>query len=266
MTSVEPTSLALVRRTGVVYALLDPRPEKYGRIRYVGKTEKTLNERLRLHIAKAVRGGGRPIFNWIRKLMSLGLVPHAMVLEACPVEQLYEVEWRHIAVFRAIYSDLLNLCDKGPGSSGYGHKHSQEAKEKIREAMMGRKVSPLSREKIRLALLGRTFSPETIKKMRKAQLGGERTLEMRQKLSRANLGKKISSEAIEKSRRANLGRKRSPETRERIRKANLGRRVNQETRTKMSQSQRARRNVERMTRSTDTHAPTDTSSVVNYTA
>lgn len=62
-----------------IYALVDPRTDE---IRYVGKTGKSLNERLKKHLGAAKNGTGTYLLHWLHQLLDEGLIPEAEVLEA----------------------------------------------------------------------------------------------------------------------------------------------------------------------------------------
>jgi hypothetical protein len=108
---------------------------------------------------------------------------------------------------------LRNLTDGGEGSSGI----SEEARERKRQARLGKKTSEATKEKLRQ----RKYSKETIGKMRKAALGRKHTEKTKEKLRRINLGKGAPKEVLDKMKQINLGRKRSEETKEKIRQTTL---------------------------------------------
>lgn len=58
-----------------IYALVDPNTHQ---VRYVGRTRKTINQRLKHHIASAKSGVKSPVYDWIR---SLQVVPVVVVLQ-----------------------------------------------------------------------------------------------------------------------------------------------------------------------------------------
>jgi hypothetical protein len=132
-----------------------------------------------------------------------------------------------------------------------------EHKEKIRQALLGRKLTPELKEKIRQGCIKRHKSPEHKEKLRQAQLGKKhspertakrvetlkrnrllgitkpmvRTPEWNKKIGQAQLGKKHSPERIAKrvetfKRNRLLGitnkQVRSPEHKEKLRQAHLG--------------------------------------------
>ena len=117
---------------------------------------------------------------------------------------------------------------------------SDETREKLRIAGLGRKVSEETREKLRIAKLGKKASDEARENMRIAQLGHKVSDEARENMGIAKLGNKnalgheVSEEAREKIRTAHLGRKHTDEACENMRIAQLGHEVSEKTREKIS--------------------------------
>lgn len=134
---------------------------------------------------------------------------------------------------------LANWTNGGEGPAGY--KHTQEAKEKQRDALFGKKRPNSVREKISKSKIGKKgpkASLETRQKMRLAKLGKKHSKESIEKMSLAKRGWKPSKETIEKNRLAHLGKSPSQETRERLRIANTGKKRSIEIRKKFSLRQK----------------------------
>ena len=130
------------------------------------------------------------------------------VLLICPHEKLTEMEGYYAEVFETYIWDSPGgynsvWCSDRPG---LGIKQSPEAKEKNRQAQLGKKLSPETKGKIsqanlgRQSALGKKVSPETKEKIRQANLGKKPSPESKEKNRQAHLGKKMSPEAIEKTR------------------------------------------------------------------
>jgi hypothetical protein len=119
-------------RGGVVYAFTDPRPERLGQIRYIGKSE-NLSHRMRDYRREAKgKGGDRPVARWLRKLTRLGLKPGLKILGECLFGLLgLEREW--IAKGRAKGWPLLNVCDGGEGGvwSDEGKRQQSERTKRL---------------------------------------------------------------------------------------------------------------------------------------
>lgn len=87
----------------VLYALLDPRD---GRVRYVGKTRRTLAARLTAHLAYVRRyRDTTPRCAWLRELAALGLRPWIVGLREVEAVGADLAERALIAA----YPDLLNV-------------------------------------------------------------------------------------------------------------------------------------------------------------
>lgn len=143
---------------------------------------------------------------------------------------------------------LENLCNLRDGGEG-GYRPTQEVREKMSRARLGKKVSPETREKHRLASLGRRHSEETKAKLRAVNIGktGVRhSEETKEKLRQINLGKKMSPEACAKLSVAKKGKPKPPvseETKEKLRLANIGRRHSDEAKQKVAEANRGRKHT-----------------------
>lgn len=157
-------------RLTVIYALADPRTDE---IRYVGKTSASLTERLRHHLKEAREGVVGHKCNWLRQLMSEGLMPEVGVLEVVRGEGWRDREKYWIGCFRD-RCNLTNLADGGQGSTGYRLNDEQRARQsaalrkpkppgfgaKIAAYRTGRKASEETRRKISDIAKARVITPE----------------------------------------------------------------------------------------------------------
>ena len=109
----------------------------------------------------------------------------------------------------------FNICDGGEGTSGY--VFTEDDKQKMRLAHMGKKHTKEERIKIKNALKEyykthtHHFSQESIEKMRQTKKSQNRVGKLAW-----NYGKKLSDETKNKLREANLGKKASQETRQKM--------------------------------------------------
>lgn len=170
-----------------VYGLLDPRSLE---VRYVGKTHRVPESRLKEHIAYSLSGESH-LARWIRKIDA---VPSIVILEQDP-EDLNEAERFWISNLRKQGIHLVNMTDGGDGMSkgtklslitrerisrakignkfSLGHKnasryrHSPEIIETLRESCTGRRHTEVSKEKIRKSKLGKPSHPQSEESRRK---------------------------------------------------------------------------------------------------
>lgn len=222
--------------TVFIYALSDPRPEKRGAIRYVGKAL-NLKARMKSHFAQ--RSNAQKS-NWIALLRRGRMKPVIEVLET--IEDSDDNDWQEserwwISYLRFIGCDLVNSDSGGRGgkkaspetraklsASKTGKRHTPEAKAKIAAWHFGRRLSDETKAKVAATKIGRTPTAATRLKMSAAQTGRTATAETRLKLSRSLTGKKRSPQAIENMCRAQSAR------------IAAGHVVSAETRAKMSAS------------------------------
>ena len=104
-----------------------------GEVRYVGKTSRTLRERLSQHISDARRGHNDHRSRWIRCSMRLGTLPVIEAIETCDNDG-SDSERRWIALYRSSGARLVNTTDGGEGCLN----PSAEVRQKISKALSGR--------------------------------------------------------------------------------------------------------------------------------
>lgn len=237
-----------------IYGLADPIS---GMIRYVGKStvpERRYEEHIvdRRHSYKS---------HWIHSLLQQNLKPLCVILETLEANdgwQRREKYW--IAYGHEQGWPLTNLTDGGDGVCGRtGWRHTEETKRKIGDANRGRKLPPISeetRQRLSKAGMGRDVSKETRQRISKTLIGHSVSEEARCKISKANTGRVFSEEykrrmseiltgrVFSEEHRCNISeaaKNRPPmskETKQKIREANLGKKHSDETRRKMSEARR----------------------------
>lgn len=109
--------------------------------------------------------------SWVRKLLSLGLIPMTVILEECTVDELNVIEMFWIASIRAAGGKLLNMTDGGEGT--HGLRWSPEAKERIGSQHRGKRLSESHLAALSQAARGITHSAE-VSERRAARLRGRR--------------------------------------------------------------------------------------------
>jgi group I intron endonuclease len=116
-----------------------------------------------------------------------------IVLLYCNIKDLLFYEQRAINMYKPDY----NICLMAGNNLGY--KHSQQAKDKIRIKVLGRKHSDESKKKMKsvqslrpsLGMLGKNHSEETKEKIRSGNLGKTHSEATKEKLRLSHLGKKL---------------------------------------------------------------------------
>lgn len=147
------------------------------------------------------------------------------------------------------YYGRKNLCNLNDG--GYGGKNpSQETREKMRQAFLGRKFSPETIEKKRIASTGKKHTEETKAKL-SAYFKGKKlkphTEEAKEKIRQAHLGRIVSEETRKKlseAQKGKTGRKLTDQEKENLRKVNIGKIVSKETRQKIGDANRGRKHTQ----------------------
>lgn len=165
----------------LIYVLLDPLT---GEIRYVGFTSRTLKARLKQHLAKK-KGKYSHRIAWVKYLVRRGLQPVMQQLQEVPDSEWRAAERYWVSYFRSIGCPLTNATDGGDGTIGY--KHSDESKEKMRIARMGKTASKETREKMSASQKAKAPASEETKAKRSATLMGHKVSEdTRAKIGAAN--------------------------------------------------------------------------------
>lgn len=185
-----------------IYALIDPVTSQ---ARYVGKTIKSVRDRLRVHVAnaKAYRNKSHSAA-WIRSLLGNGLTPDTITLQVVPKGgDWVEAEQHWIAYLRAIGARLTNHTTGGDGHPG--HHPSDAVREKIGAAHRGKTISLEQRKKISAAHAGKRQSLETRRKISLAGIGRAVTRETRAKISAAKANRPQPKTSGAKNGRAVIG-------------------------------------------------------------
>lgn len=117
-------------KTGFIYKLICPTS---GEVRYVGKTVQSLTKRLYKHQYERSRNPSKKN-SWLIGLEKLGLLFDVKIelVEECGIDKLNEREIFWIKFFKDSGCKLTNMTEGGDVGS-LGHKHSQEAIEKIKK-------------------------------------------------------------------------------------------------------------------------------------
>lgn len=159
--------------TTTIYSLTDPTTKQ---VRYIGKTVKSLDSRLKRHLSNYYLQTSTRKINWIKSLKKKGLKP---TIQEVDVVETKDWEWAErywIAQFKEWGFDLTNTTEGGGGYGCFGL--SEDIGRKISEAKKGVKFSEEHKKNMGLArmgsknpLFGKHHSKETKEKMRQAALG-----------------------------------------------------------------------------------------------
>ena len=162
-------------KSTIIYTLSDPLTNQ---VRYVGKTKCTIQKRFNHHIDKSRNKPTTHRDNWIKSLLSKGLLPIIEIVEDDIID--YESFW--INQFICWGFNLTNMTSGGEGRSSYkmpdstklkislankGNKHTEESKNKMSKSKTGVKwgFDLKRKENHRKALIGRKVSQETKNKI-----------------------------------------------------------------------------------------------------
>lgn len=120
------------------------------------------------------------------------------ILEECEPELLIEREQSYLPIERTVKALRENLYYNMLPTAGspLGYKHTEESRQKYREAKLGHKVTEETRQKLREANTGYKHTEETRQKIREAKKGHKVSEETRQKIGQAGLGRKQSEKKI----------------------------------------------------------------------
>jgi group I intron endonuclease len=200
-----------------LYCLKDP---KTRRIRYIGITTRTLEQRLAQHI-QDTKWYSRRVYHWIGSLLKKNLKPEIALLgKYSSWESLCRAEIDCIRFYRSIGFDLCNHTDGGEGTLGSKHNlgrhRSEEMRRKMSEVRKGKHCSEETRRKISEANKGK---PSIF-------YGQHRSEETRRKISEANKGE----------RHYLYGKYLPEETKAKMSKAQKGKHLSEETRIKISKT------------------------------
>lgn len=149
----------------LIYALRDPRTEHF---RYVGLSTRGM-KRPQEHLQVVPSRARTHCAKWLRKLKADDLQPIIQVVEYCDTDDdLSAAERFWVDHFRLMGCPLTNHKE-----GGFNGRPSDETRQKMSAARLGKRNSLESRAKVSAALRGRKQSPEAIENMRQAKLGSK---------------------------------------------------------------------------------------------
>lgn len=126
----------------LIYYLCD----KNGNIRYVGKTQQYLKQRLYSHIIECKSDKKSHKISWIKSILAKGERPTIEIIDEVPEDEWVFWEQYWISQFKTWGFNLTNLTIGGQGGNGYKHKDS--SKQKMRKSKLGTKLPEEQKIKI----------------------------------------------------------------------------------------------------------------------
>lgn len=167
-----------------IYKLIDPITLK---VRYIGKTEQTLEKRLYHHIARAkANETSSHCANWIRSLLAKNTRPIIELLEEVTLQNWKEKEIYWISYYKNIEKDLTNFMAGGDGLTSETAKilnSIPEVKKKIQQKSKENWQNPDFREKVMNSLKVSTQKKEYKEKQRENALNMWSNKEFREKMT-----------------------------------------------------------------------------------
>lgn len=143
--------------------------------------------------------------------------------------------WRIHRIYKLAYAFKL-MSARLPNVSSRAYAEAKEAHSNTPLPPRPQKV----REKIRQAMLGRKFSEETLSRMSESHKGNQHSEESKLKMSSSHLGKQKSDEHRLNIRKANLGKTLSEDHKKKISDSRKGYKCSEETKQKMRESHKRR--------------------------
>jgi hypothetical protein len=204
-----------------IYALVDSRD---GQIRYIGKGNDPA-DRLASHCR--VKGGTYKD-RWIKTLLTAGLKPTLVLLEACLPEAWQDAERRWIKTGRALGWRLTNGTEGGEGVHP-----TDEVRAKLSASLKGRPKSSETRRKMSAARKGNALPETTRKKIVASSAQRAQDPAFRAKLSESHKGKIPGEDTRRKMSDATTRQWQDPEHRAKISEALKGKTRSEETCEKM---------------------------------
>lgn len=196
---------------------------------YVGQTTQTLAKRWRGHTASS-KCHHSALWNAIQKYGAASFTL-ATVDSGTDKGDLDAKETEWVSKLGTMAPAGYNLTSGG-GSRG---KYTPEARERNRQAQLGKKLSDATKEKIRQFFLGKPQDMEFAARRAEAMRATYANLpdESRERISKANLGKVRSDETRKRLSESHKGKVLPPEVRAKMAASRVGHPVSLETRAKL---------------------------------
>ena len=180
-------------RDWFIYVLKDPRNDE---IRYVGWAV-DVRRRLRDHIAHSPKESTHKA-RWINVLLNLDLAPYYEIIEIGNGDGHSDCERKWIAYHRGIGTRLTNGTAGGEGA----FNPTEETRQKMSKSRTGRRHTDESKDKVRQAKLGVPRSEETKRKVSESLKGNVIPQHQREQHRIFMTGRKASEQTLVKMRLA----------------------------------------------------------------
>jgi len=210
---------------GLVYALLDP----FGKIRYIGQTCDTIEQRFKEHLFPSNLKNLDHKTNWIKSLLSKNQKPTIRLLQDnIPVKFIEtkekqwdmtiidttETEW--IRLYKLIGAKLTNSTNGGGGQ--HGRIPSKETLRKMSESHKGKNNGPVAAANISKALTGKKRAPFTKEHKRNIAIGATGKLQSEESKYKKSVTLKANQKNTEHLRKLSEARRGVPQSPELIAK------------------------------------------------
>jgi group I intron endonuclease len=215
---------------------------------YIGIAKNGLQNRFSVHVAEAKSGSSTALHKAIRKYGSDAFVKEILVVS--DYEYIRDLEIKAIEAFKTMSPNGYNLTIGGDGTNGY--YHTDCTKQKMSDLAKTRMADPERRKHLSELNTGKKLSEETKEKIglaslgRKHMLGKKQSDEAKLKISQALIGNThtkgmtLSDEHRAKLSAAGKIRVFTEQHRENLRKAQLGRKYSDEVKMNMSNAAKIR--------------------------
>jgi hypothetical protein len=161
------------QKTTFIYTLCDPDTLM---VRYVGKTNNP-RHRLAQHLLEKKKDNSHKA-RWIKKLKREGKKPILQIIEEVDMDKWEEAEIKWISFYKGLGCKLTNISE-----GGHSHLITNEMRDKIRKANLGKKAKEETKQKLSIATKNYMSDPKIRKKQSDACKKQWSDLEYRKKRS-----------------------------------------------------------------------------------
>lgn len=168
----------------IIYGLVDPS----GELRYIGRTGRTVAQRLREHIKESLGTARTHKTRWLRDLIERGMLPSTVILLEVDGNGAAE-EIEQLRLYKAAGYSLVNATEGGDGHMIV----TPELRAKLSAANKGRRPTKRNIEAVIRANTGRIPSAATRHRLSISHAGHTVSQATRDKIGAGNRGRKPSA-------------------------------------------------------------------------